>query len=137
MWDEMLERARSAMDRAYAPYSKFHVGACVQARDGELYSGCNVENASYSMTIDAEANAIAQMVHAGGRRISAVLVICYGDRPCSPCGACQQRIREFAAEDTPICMCCVMKSGQVKREILTLSELMPMGFGPEFLDESS
>jgi cytidine deaminase len=135
VWDDMLAQAREAMTRAYAPYSKFHVGACVKTDEGYLYSGCNVENASYSMTIDAEANAIAQMAHAGGRRIAAVLVICYGDKPCSPCGACRQRIREFAADDVPICMCCVTDSGEVLQEVKSLGELMPMGFGPEFLDD--
>ena len=134
MWDAMLEQARDAMENAHAPYSKFLVGSCVKASSGKLYSGCNVENSSYSMTIDAEANAIAHMVRAGETRIESVLIVCYGEKPCSPCGACRQRIREFAADTVPVCMCCVLPSGEVKQVVLSLGELMPMSFGPEFLD---
>jgi cytidine deaminase len=133
VWDAMLASAREAMNKSYSPYSKFQVGACIKATSGSLYSGCNVENASYSMTIDAEANAIAHMVSAGDLRIESVLIICYGDKPCAPCGACRQKIREFASESTSICMCCVLPSGEVKQTVCTLGELMPMSFGPEYL----
>ena len=135
MWESLLVKAKEVMERAHAPYSKFHVGACLVTESGALYAGCNVENASYSLTIDAEANAIAQMVAAGETSIQAILVVCYGDVPCSPCGACRQRIREFAEPDVPVHMCCVMGNGEVRHEMQTIGYLVPNHFGSEYLDE--
>lgn len=103
----LLEAARRAAEAAYAPYSKFRVGASVLA-DGKIYTGCNVENASYGLTICAERNAVFQSVAAGARRIAAVALTCLdapADAPAElrmPCGACRQVIAEFASPAAPI-----------------------------------
>ena len=135
MWEIMLKKARETMGKAHAPYSKFHVGACLQSISGEMYVGCNVENASYSMTIDAEASAIAQMVSSGEKTIQSILIVCYGDTPCAPCGACRQRIAEFSKPDTPVHMCCVTTEGEIKHVEVTIGSLMPHAFAASFLEE--
>src|SRR5579863_3515532 len=98
----LFAAARSAQARAYAPYSRFHVGAALRTSSGALFTGCNVENAAYPQGACAEANAIGAMALAGERRIAEILVIGEGAALCTPCGGCRQRIREFAAPDTPI-----------------------------------
>lgn len=99
---DLLEAARAARDLAYAPYSRFRVGAAILAGDGRVYAGCNVENASYPVGTCAEAGAVAAMVAGGARRILAILVVGSGPEPLAPCGACRQRIVEFAAPDAPV-----------------------------------
>lgn len=96
--EDLLRAASDARGKAYAPYSGFPVGAAVLSEGGTVYAGCNVENASYPVGTCAEAGAIAAMVAAGERRLSAVLIL-GGDDPggLAPCGACRQRILEFAA----------------------------------------
>ncbi len=94
--DDMIELARQARERAYAPYSKFAVGACLRAASGGLYAGCNVENAAYPQGWCAEASAIAAMVMAGERRILEVAVMGRGEALVAPCGGCRQKRREFA-----------------------------------------
>ncbi|MGP8199852.1 MAG: cytidine deaminase [Limisphaerales bacterium] len=98
--DRLLKRARAAMKCAYAPYSKFQVGAAVLLRDGRIFTGCNVENASYGLTICAERNAIfaAVAASAGKPTIVAVAVVNRRGVPCSPCGACRQVIAEFGPD---------------------------------------
>jgi cytidine deaminase len=98
--DRLLKRARAAMKCAYAPYSKFQVGAAVLIRDGRIFTGCNVENASYGLTICAERNAIfaAVAASAGKPAIVAVAVVNRRGVPCSPCGACRQVIAEFGPD---------------------------------------
>jgi cytidine deaminase len=98
----MIKMARDVMKNAYAPYSKYHVGACIQAEDGTLYAGCNIENASYGVTICAETAAIACMISAGRKRIKSLVVMGSGGELCTPCGRCRQVIREFSAPDAPI-----------------------------------
>lgn len=129
--NKMLELAKQARDKAYAPYSKFHVGACIKTKSGNYYSGCNVENASYSLAQCAEGTAICKMVFDGEIEISEVLVIGNTEEMLTPCGACRQKIREFADADTIIHMCNhkdVIKS-------IKLEELLPHSFGPEILSE--
>ena len=96
----LLRRARAAMRYAYAPYSKFQVGAAVLLQDGRIFTGCNVENASFGLTICAERNAIFAAVAAGARKpvIAAVAVVNRRGVPCSPCGACRQVMAEFGPE---------------------------------------
>ena len=130
--DELVSAAIAAMDKAYTPYSNFPVGAALRGDSGVIYAGCNVENAAYPVGQCAEANAIGAMVAAGLQRIQAVLVI--GGRPgddalCTPCGACRQRIREFAPPEAPIYIC--GPEGLRRRE--TLATLLPLSFGPENL----
>jgi cytidine deaminase len=93
-WSALFARAKAARDNAHAPYSRYFVGAAVEADDGSMHAGCNVENVSYGLTICAERNAIAAMVAAGAKRISRLLVLTEDGGP--PCGACLQVIAEFA-----------------------------------------
>jgi cytidine deaminase len=127
--DEMFALARAAQDEAYAPHSRFRVGAAVRAASGRLYAGANVENAAYPVGTCAEAGAIAAMVLGGDRAIASVLVIGDGAALCTPCGACRQRIREFAADTAPI----HIAGPQGIRRSFTLAELLPHSFGPENL----
>lgn len=127
--DDMLAAARTAMARAYAPYSNFQVGAAVRTDRDNIYAGCNVENAAYPEGSCAETAAIAAMVVAGERRIVEVLVVGGGPELITPCGGCRQRLREFAADDVPVHLC--NADGPRRRE--TLGALLPRSFGPEHL----
>ncbi len=111
------------------PYSKFPVGAAVVTPEGEIYAGCNVENAAFPQGWCAETSAIAAMAGAGRRRIAAVLVVGGGTGLCTPCGGCRQRIREFVASDAPI----HVAGPEGLRASFTLAELLPESFGPENL----
>src|SRR5271163_5197603 len=95
--EKLLKRARAAMKSAYAPYSKFPVGAAILLKDGRIFTGCNVENSSYGLTICAERNAVFAAVAASARKpeIVAVAVVNHRGVPCSPCGACRQVLAEF------------------------------------------
>ena len=103
--NELLAAAMQARAKAYAPYSDFHVGAAVLGADGTVYSGCNVENASFGLTCCAERNAIFAMVAAGGREIREILVIGESEEFLPPCGACRQVIAEFAPPSAVVHMC--------------------------------
>ena len=129
MDQRLLAAASAAMERAYAPYSKFQVGAAILAANGQIYSGCNVENAAYPVGTCAEAGAIAAMVRDGGGRIREIAVIGRGDQLCTPCGGCRQRIREFAAPNARIHVC----GPEGLRRTFTCDELLPESFGPENL----
>ena len=126
---ELLAAARAVRERAHAPYSHFKVGAAVLDEAGRIHAGCNVENAAYPEGLCAEAGAIAQMVAAGGTRIVAAVVVGEGGAPCTPCGGCRQKLREFGAPDTP-----VLVGDRVQlRARFTLAQLLPDSFGPEVL----
>lgn len=125
----LFDAARSARERAYAPYSRFRVGAAVLDETGAVHAGCNVENAAYPAGTCAEAGAIAAMVAGGGRRIRAILVYGEGEAPVTPCGACRQRIREFASDDAPI----YVADGSGVRIAANLAILLPHAFGPDHL----
>jgi len=127
--DDLFDAARAAQARAYAPYSRFNVGAALRGASGTVYSGCNVENAAYPQGACAETGAIGAMVNAGERRIAEILVVGDGEGLCTPCGGCRQRIREFAAPDTPI----HVAGSTGVRATFTLEELLPSSFGPENL----
>ena len=126
---DMLPLANAMMLRAYAPYSKYRVGAVLRGANGKLYGGCNIENIAYPIGNCAEASAIAAMVTDGETRIVEALVIGPEGDLCTPCGACRQRLREFAADDLPIHL--AAPSG-VKKTV-TLGELLPLSFGPAIL----
>lgn len=117
------------MSRAYAPYSNFQVGAAILAEDGNIYTGCNVENAAYPVGCCAEASAISAMVINGQTSITAIAVVGAGEQLCTPCGGCRQRIREFAHESTVILVC---DSGGLRHQT-TLGDLLPLSFGPDNL----
>jgi cytidine deaminase len=127
--DELLAAARAMQANAHAPYSHFRVGAAVRTASGRIFSGCNVENAAYPQGWCAEASAIAAMVTAGERRIVEVLTISNGEMVGTCCGGCRQKIREFAALDTPIYSC----GPEGLRATFTLAGLLPHSFGPENL----
>lgn len=126
---EMFEAALAAHGNAHAPYSRYPVGAAVRSESGRVYAGCNVENAAYPQGWCAEASAIGAMVTAGERTIVEVLTISNGDMIGTCCGGCRQKIREFAALDTPIYSC----GPEGLRRTFTLDELLPHSFGPENL----
>jgi cytidine deaminase len=128
--DDLLKAARAAMQQAYAPYSKFHVGAALRTTDGAIHAGCNVENAAYPEGVCAEAGAISAMVMAGGRRIEEICVIGPGEGLVTPCGGCRQKIREFGTADTMIHIC----GPEGHRRTFTLGDLLPASFGPENLE---
>ena len=127
--DELIEAALAAMPQAYAPYSNFQVGAAICDDEGQIHTGVNVENAAYPQGACAEAGAIAAMVIAGGRSITAVAVAGRGDALCTPCGGCRQRLREFAGPQTPIIIC----GPDGERERYSLESLLPHSFGPDNL----
>lgn len=125
----LIEAARQARARAYAPYSKFPVGAAVLDDQGQVHAGCNVENAAYPQGWCAEASALAAMVMAGGRRVVAVAVCAEAPEPVTPCGGCRQKLREFAAGDCPVWVADM----QGLRGSYTMAELLPHSFGPQHL----
>lgn len=127
--ESLIGDALSARNRAYAPYSKFLVGAALLGRSGHVYSGCNVENASYGLCICAERTAIASAVAAGERDFAGLVVATSSSPPTPPCGMCRQTIAEFAA-DLPILL--VNEAGEQSRT--TLSAIFPQAFSRSFLD---
>ncbi len=127
MSDPLIEAAVAARLRAHAPYSRFLVGAALRCDDDSLHAGCNVENAAYPQGTCAEAGAIAAMVLAGPRRIAEVVIAAAGPLPCTPCGGCRQKLREFAGPEVVIRM--VDQQGSVLLRS-TLEELLPHSFGP-------
>ena len=128
---ELLAAATRAHLGAYCPYSQYRVGAAIRTGSGAVIVGCNVENAAYPLGSCAEAGAIAAMVMAGERSIAEVVVVTDGDMPGTPCGGCRQRLREFSGPDVVVHSVAV--SGGVIT--MTMAELLPHSFGPEFLQE--
>jgi cytidine deaminase len=125
--DALISAARGAQARAYAPYSKFRVGAALESVDGTVFLGCNVENASYGLTICAERAAVFAAVSAGVTRFRRAVVVSDVDPPAAPCGACRQVLAEFGL-DLPIDA--IGSSTSVRWR---LSDLLPAAFGPEQL----
>ncbi len=124
----LIKKALEAKEKAYAPYSKFRVGAAILTRTGKIYTGCNIENASYTPTICAERTAIAKAVSEGERDIVAIAVT--GDSKWTyPCGVCRQVIREFGKDAIVI----IVNTEDEYKEY-KLSELLPHSFGPEDLN---
>jgi cytidine deaminase len=123
--------AKSVSQHAYCPYSNFRVGAAALTQAGEIFSGCNVENASYGLTICAERNAIFQMVAKAQQRLQAIAIYTPTKTPSAPCGACRQVINEFGPEAEVISFC---DGPDVLRK--KLSELLPHAFGPQNLQKS-
>ncbi|MFN6924692.1 MAG: cytidine deaminase [Tabrizicola sp.] len=117
----LLEAATAVRERAYAPYSRFKVGAALRATSGAVHVGCNVENVAYPEGTCAEAGAIAAMVAAGDNRIAEILVIADSPDPVPPCGGCRQKIAEFAAPDVRVTMC----TTDGKQKVMTVAELLP------------
>jgi cytidine deaminase len=128
--EQLLTTAREARERAYAPYSKFPVGAALLTKSGQVYAGCNVENASFGLTICAERVAINSAVAAGDRAPVAVAVLTARDTdPAAPCGACRQVLSEFNPR-----LKVVLPTSSGGIEVFGLDELLPESFGPTDLD---
>ncbi len=127
--ETLFEAAKAVQAKAYAPYSRFKVGAAIETVDGKVFTGCNVENAAYPVGACAEAGAISAMIAGGGSRIGTIVVMGEGDALCTPCGGCRQRIREFATPETKI----HIAGPEGIRKSLTLEELLPFSFGPDNL----
>ncbi len=128
--EELFPAAAAARQNAYAPYSRFPVGAAIRSGSGAIYSGANVENAAYPVGTCAEAAAIAAMVNAGERQIAEILILAESAEPVMPCGACRQRIFEFAMKDMKVHSA---GSGGGVRESMLFAELFPHAFGPHNL----
>jgi homotetrameric cytidine deaminase len=130
--EALVSAARDAMERAYAPYSRYSVGAALRAEDGSVHTGANVENAAYPQGQCAEASAIGALVAAGHTRVVEAAVIAGADEVCVPCGGCRQRLREFMALDATVHLC----GSSGARESVTLEALLPRSFGPEHLPDA-
>jgi cytidine deaminase len=124
---DLIAAATGALQHAYAPYSLFRVGAAVRA-GGQVFAACNVENASYGLTICAERAAVFAAVGSGRREIEAVAVVTDTPAPTAPCGACRQVLREFAANPAGVTVVCATLGGAVVAH--KLSDLLPHDFGP-------
>ncbi len=122
--DALIGRARESLERAYAPYSRFPVAAAVRDERGRMFTGVNVENISFGLSMCAERVAIFAAITAGACRITAIAVVSGSAEVLSPCGACRQVIAEFASEDTPV-YCCAGAGGTRR---WTVAELLPSGF---------
>jgi len=131
-WKDLAATAASAMRVAYAPYSGFLVGVALEADDGRVYDGCNIENASYPVGICAERVALGHAVVSGARRFARLVVVSSGDTPASPCGMCRQALAEFGVE---LEIRSVLENGDERR--WTLAELLPANFRAEDLPTSN
>lgn len=128
---DLFKTAQAVRENAYAPYSRFQVGAAILGVDGNVYAGCNVENAAYPEGQCAEASAIAAMVAGGCLEIAQILIVKKGGGRVAPCGGCRQKINEFAGVNTPIFV--QGKDGDLQS--YTLEELLPIAFGKSNLDQ--
>ena len=126
---KLLKQARAMRKRAYAPYSKYTVGAALLGKSGTVYLGCNVENASYGLAICAERNAIAQAIAQGERDFVGIAISAAGPAPVPPCGMCRQTLAEFLRADAPV----VCENARGKRAEWTVSGLLPHMFTKRFL----
>jgi cytidine deaminase len=127
MADELVAAAEAVREHAYAPYSHFKVGAALRGASGQIFIGCNVENASFGLTLCAERLAVAAAVAAGEREFAAIAVVAGGRVVVPPCGMCRQALAEFAGSELPIILSTPGKS-RAKRKTTTLGQLMPLRF---------
>jgi cytidine deaminase len=122
-WHDLIVKARSVREKAYAPYSNFQVGAALLGKSGTIHTGVNVENASYGLTICAERNTVAKAVSEGEREFTAIAIVGPGPSPVTPCGACRQVLIEFGRDLV------VIMAGDDSVEVRRLDELLPEAFG--------
>ena len=138
--NQLLKQAIKAKKNAYAPYSKFFVGAALQTKKGEVFTGCNVENSSYGGTICAERSAITSMVTAGHKSFDSIVIVTDSKVPTPPCGLCLQVLREFVSnpDKTRVHLASpAVKGGKKEYKIAQsylFSDLLPHSFGKEFLE---
>ncbi|MGG3738880.1 cytidine deaminase [Aeribacillus pallidus] len=129
--EQLIEEAKKAREKAYAPYSKFQVGAALLTEDGKLYHGCNIENAAYSLCNCAERTALFTAYSEGVRNFKAMAVVADTNRPVPPCGACRQVISELCPPKMKVIL--TNLKGDVQE--MTVEELLPGAFSPEDLHE--
>ncbi|WP_353894359.1 cytidine deaminase [Proteinivorax hydrogeniformans] len=122
--EDLISKAKEAMDNAYVPYSKYPVGAALLTEDGKVYSGCNIENASYGLTNCAERTGIFKAVSEGYRTFESIAIICKGELKASPCGACRQVIAEFLTPDSPV----ILANEKGEHTITDVKSLLPGAF---------
>ena len=127
MSDSLVAAARQAQLQAYAPYSHYQVGAAVETVDGTVYTGCNIENASYGLAICAERVALGAAMTAGARQFRRIAVVSSSEPPASPCGACRQVLAELAPDAE------VIAAGPRSVMRWTVAELLPVAFTPGHL----
>ena len=130
--DELLSAARAVRENAYAPYSRFKVGAAVRGASGRIYPGCNVENVAYPEGTCAEAGAIALLIASGETEVTALAVIAGSAAPVPPCGGCRQKLAEFARHDTPVTL--ATTEGASLRT--TVGDLLPGRFDASHMDRT-
>lgn len=128
----LLQAATDVRERAYAPYSRFKVGAALRASSGAVYVGCNVENVAYPEGTCAEAGAIAAMIAGGDTKIAEVFVIADSPSPVPPCGGCRQKIAEFAGQDVKVTLC----TTDGAQKVMTVAELLPGVFTMAHMDRA-
>ena len=126
--DLLVTTAWQAREHSCARYSKFSVGACLEAEDGSLYTGCNVESSSYGLTCCAERVALFKALSEGQRRFSRIAVVADTRQPCPPCGACRQLLLDYAPGIL------VIQSNRQNRETRSIEELLPNGFQDDFFE---
>jgi len=125
----LFNAAKDVRENAYAPYSKFKVGAALRSTSGRVFVGCNVENVAYPEGTCAEAGAIAAMIAAGDSRISEIVVVADSPEPITPCGGCRQKLAEFGDPDVPV----ILAGPTGERARLTLADLLPGAFSTTHL----
>ena len=129
----LLDAALRARENAYTPYSGFKEGAAILTPEGDVFAGCNVENAAYPEGTCAEAGAIATMVAAGRTRIAEILIVADSSEPCTPCGGCRQKIAEFAGPDAPV----ILAGLERERARMSVAEILPGAFSAAELPEGA
>jgi cytidine deaminase len=127
---ELLETAREAVERSYAPYSEYRVGAALETTDGTVYTGCNIENANYSNSVHAEELALSKAVEDGHREFEQIAVSSGRRDGVTPCGMCRQSLAEFCDDDFPV----VCDEGDGDTSEYTLGELLPATIGADTLE---
>lgn len=126
---ELIEMASQARQFSYSPYSKFRVGAAVESADGRVFTGCNVENSSYGLTMCAERVALGKAISEGAREFTRIAVIADAEAPVPPCGACRQVIYELCGNQVEV----LMSDQYGKMEVHTIGQLLPEAFDGSFL----
>ena len=128
---DLLDAATAALKHAYCPYSQFPVAAAIRSSNQNIYTGCNIENAAYSLCCCAETNTIGSMINSGDTTISQILVLIPGPKPASPCGGCRQQLSEFSTKATKIYLCCT----QGQHEHYSFFDLLPHSFNAQLLEK--
>ncbi len=126
LYKDLLTKAKEMSKNAYSPYSNFPVGACVLYESGKIYTGCNVENASYGLSICAERNAMSNAISKGEKtKIKAIAIYSPKQKMCMPCGACRQWLCEFSKDDS---VKIILEEKKEEPKVLTLKDIFPFGF---------